>query len=663
MSAQGEGVRISHYRVVGELGRDQLGYVLRAVDESLDRPVALKVVRAVDVFPPELAAEARERFRRNAQRAARLLHPNLVTLYGYEQIGDADVVAMELVEGETLKGRLSRGDRWRALDAAAIVARIADGVAAAHAWQLVHGHLNLQNVKLRPDGRLKVLDFGIPKAGAGEMAAHTARAAAGEPPAWPVPVYQDDIAALARITCHLITGAFRRAGDTPPGDAESPVIEDPVFPDPARALANFGVLSHVLGRALLLEGQPFADAGEFRDALVGIVESGGRRPADPKAERGLSAVGTVSPLLRGNARSNPQVETEGALGALEKFAGESKSPALVLPPDLAARAPVPPSGAFVIMDEASPMARVRFAAEETRDRFSHVPWGRVVAAATVVVVLATAAVVARRITSGDASAAMLLEDAVPGAIASAPATAPAELPPTLPPAADSSAAVDSTAADSAAATRTATLEVSPPGTAIALVGADTGRWLDRAELSVAAGDSVVLRLVRRGYVPRTVVFRGEPLSVALVPDSVTVRFEANIAAQVFLDRDGAEPVLLGTTVLSARLPTGAHRFVFRAPNQDDWAVTRQLTAAGQSYTVRKADYATRGGLVATVAGGWAWVSVDGGEEHETPHRFEELPVGRHIVRLRRDGFPSVVDTVFVRGGEVVTRQYTLSRSP
>ena len=662
MSAQGEGVRISHYRVVGELGRDQLGYVLRAVDESLDRPVALKVVRAVDVFPPELAAEARERFRRNAQRAARLLHPNLVTLYGYEQIGDADVVAMELVEGETLKGRLARGDRWRALDAAAIVARIADGVAAAHARQLVHGHLSLQNVKLRPDGRLKVLDFGIPKAGAEEIATYTALAAAGEPPAWPVPVFQDDIAALARITCHLITGAFRRAGDTSPMDADAQVIEDPVFPDPTRALANFGVLSPVLARALLLEGQPFADAAEFRDALVDIVESGGRRPADSKPERGLSTVGTVSPLLRANARSNPPVETEGALGALEKFAGEARSPALVLPPDLAARAAVPPSGAFVVMDEASPMARVRFAAEETRDRFSHVPWGRVVAAAAVLVVLVTAALVARWITSGDASAAVLLGDAVPGAIASAPPTAPAELPP-FRAAADSNAGADPAAADSTPAMRTATLEASPPGTAIALVGADTGRWLDRAELSVPDGDSIVLRLVRRGYVPRSVVFRGEPLAVTLVPDSVTVRFQANVGAQVFLARDGEEPQLLGTTALTARLPTGAHRFVFRAPNQDDWTVTRQFTAAGQSYTVSKTDYATRGGLVATVAGGWAWVSVDGGDEHETPHRFEDLSAGRHIVRLRRDGFPAVVDTVIVRGGEVVTRQYTLSRSP
>jgi hypothetical protein len=283
----------------------------------------------------------------------------------------------------------------------------------------------------------------------------------------------------------------------------------------------------------------------------------------------------------------------------------------------------------------------------------------------VIVVLATAALVARRITSGDASAAMFLDDTAPGAIASATTPVQPDLTPAMPPVTDSGA-VDSAAVtpDSTPVVRTAVLEASPRGAAIAVVGSDSDRWLDRAELSVQEGDSVVLRVVHSGYVPRTVVFRGEPLSVALVPDSVTVRFEANVEAQVFLARPGAPaPTLLGATALTARLPTGNHRFTFRAPNQEDWDVTRQLTSPGQTYTIRKMDYATRGELVATVAGSWAWVSVDGGEEHETPFRFGDLPAGRHIVRLRRDGFATVVDTVFVRGGDVLTRQYTLNRSP
>jgi hypothetical protein len=77
--------------------------------------------------------------------------------------------------------------------------------------------------------------------------------------------------------------------------------------------------------------------------------------------------------------------------------------------------------------------------------------------------------------------------------------------------------------------------------------------------------------------------------------------------------------------------------------------------------VQKLDYATSGDIVATVAGAWAWVSVDGGEDFETPHRFSDLPIGRHILRLRRDGFQTVVDTVQVRGGQTLTRQYTLQR--
>src|SRR5690606_18820132 len=240
-------------------------------------------------------------------------------------------------------------------------------------------------------------------------------------------------------------------------------IDDPVFPDPVRALANFGVLSPVLARALLLEGEPFADAGAFRDALVAIVESGGRRPLEVRAERGLSAVGTVSPLLRQGARPNTVLEGDGTLGSLEKFAGEAKGPALVLPPDLAAKAPVPPSGAFVVMDEASTITRVRSAAEETRERFAHIPWGRVAAAAAVLVLLVTAAVVARRLTSGGASAATLAEPDAPPATIAAITPATVDNPPVTTPVLPDSTVRDSSGApaDSAPVIRTALFQVSP----------------------------------------------------------------------------------------------------------------------------------------------------------------------------------------------------------
>src|SRR5690606_6558855 len=190
-------------------------------------------------------------------------------------------------------------------------------------------------------------------------------------------------------------------------------------------------------------------------------------------------------------------------------------------------------------------------------------WRRFAALAAVVVLLVAAGVIARKVTSGGASAATLLEDVPPPATLASVTPPATEMPivAAVPDSAnaDSSAATadsSATTSDSSPATggsstapagsgaapagtsgaeRTALLEVSPAGTSIALVGNDDARWLDRAELTVAEGDSLLVRLVRRGYVPRTVVFRGEPLTVALVPDSVTVRFQANIPAEVYVD--------------------------------------------------------------------------------------------------------------------------------
>jgi hypothetical protein len=165
---------------------------------------------------------------------------------------------------------------------------------------------------------------------------------------------------------------------------------------------------------------------------------------------------------------------------------------------------------------------------------------------------------------------------------------------------------------------------------------------------------------RPGYVSETHPFTGSRLAVALQPDSVIASFDANVTATVFVVT-GAGERRLGTTPVQARLPTGSLRITFRAPGQPDWTTVQEMTQAGRRYAVTRTDYVTTGDLVVSVNGTWANISLDGGPDRETPFRFEDIPVGQHVLRISRDGYQTIVDTVVVRSGDPVTRQYTLRR--
>jgi eukaryotic-like serine/threonine-protein kinase len=152
------GTRLGPYEVLSPLGAGGMGEVYRARDERLGREVAIKVL------PAELAsnAERLKRFEKEARSASALSHPNIVTVY---DIGDTDGVswiAMERVEGETLRRLLANGalPLKRLLG---IAAQIADGLAKAHATGIVHRDLKPENVMVSRDGVVKILDFGLAK--------------------------------------------------------------------------------------------------------------------------------------------------------------------------------------------------------------------------------------------------------------------------------------------------------------------------------------------------------------------------------------------------------------------------------------------------------------------------------------------------------------------
>ena len=153
------GTRIGPYEVAGPLGAGGMGEVYRATDTKLKRQVAIKIL------PPSLAADADRlaRFQREAEVLASLNHPHIAAIYGLEESAGVTALVMELVEGEDLSQRIARGAM--PLDEALPIAKqIAEALEAAHEQGIIHRDLKPANIKVRADGTVKVLDFGLAKA-------------------------------------------------------------------------------------------------------------------------------------------------------------------------------------------------------------------------------------------------------------------------------------------------------------------------------------------------------------------------------------------------------------------------------------------------------------------------------------------------------------------
>jgi Tol biopolymer transport system component len=153
------GGKLGAYQILSKLGQGGMGEVYRAHDGKLGRDVAIKTLPGAFARDPERLA----RFRREARVLASLNHPNIAAIYGLEESGGVDYLVLELVEGETLRGTLDVDTALR------YAAQVAEALATAHSKGIVHRDLKPANVKVTPEGRVKVLDFGLAKAIWGEQ--------------------------------------------------------------------------------------------------------------------------------------------------------------------------------------------------------------------------------------------------------------------------------------------------------------------------------------------------------------------------------------------------------------------------------------------------------------------------------------------------------------
>ena len=288
------------YRLLELLGQGGMATIFRALDTQLGREVAVKLLRPQYLRDPDFSS----RFRQEAQNAASLSHPNVVTVYDYGEDPQGPFIVMEYVDGEDLASILRRNGALPPTQATRIAAAVARALAASHARGIVHRDVKPGNVLIGRDGRVKVVDFGIARAIAeaqmtmpgttlGSVHYFSPEQARGEPA-----TSESDIFSLGIVLYEMLTGSRPWEGDSAASVALAR-LTGPV-PDPALARGSIPPdLAAITRKALArLPSDRFASAAAMADAL-----ESSRTAAGAGAAAGAAGAGAAG----GIARSNPTV--------------------------------------------------------------------------------------------------------------------------------------------------------------------------------------------------------------------------------------------------------------------------------------------------------------------------------------------------------------------
>ncbi|MEN6429433.1 MAG: protein kinase, partial [Coriobacteriales bacterium] len=263
------------YRVTERIGSGGMADVYKAVDEVLGRTVAVKVLH------PRYAAESNfiARFRQEASAAANLSHPSIVNIYDWGQDNGTYYIVMEYVKGTDLKTLVEQNGPLDPMRAADYAAQVCSALAVAHGYDIIHRDIKPQNIVLTPDGTLKVMDFGIARAGNTTMtqtgsvlgtAQYISPEQAQGRPLGPA----SDLYSLGVTLYELVTGRLPFDGDTPVAVALKQVNEEPVPPRRIRPSIPPSLEAVILRAMRKDPAERYASASEMRDDLKRVLNGG-----------------------------------------------------------------------------------------------------------------------------------------------------------------------------------------------------------------------------------------------------------------------------------------------------------------------------------------------------------------------------------------------------
>ena len=306
-----EFTKLGKYEIRRELGRGAMGVVYEAFDPLIERVVALKTIRP-DQLAGGNAAEILARFRREAQAAGRLTHPNIVAIYDFGEDAGVWYIAMELVKGRELKEYFEKNERFGTADAVRILAQILAALGYSHRLGVVHRDIKPSNVFLLPDGAVKVADFGIAHVESSEL---TQVGTVLGTPAYMSPEQilglpvdgRSDLFSVGVILYQFLTGERPFTGNAT--ITMRKVLEEDPLPPSRFNVQIPGAMDAVVRKALAKKpDERFQSAEEFAAALDAAAhadrEHSGETTLAPPAKRpATSAAGSVLASGAGGAKN------------------------------------------------------------------------------------------------------------------------------------------------------------------------------------------------------------------------------------------------------------------------------------------------------------------------------------------------------------------------
>lgn len=311
--------KLGRYDLVRVLGKGAMGIVYEGRDPNLDRRVAIKTVK-VENLSHDAAAEYEARFRTEARSAARLQHPNIVSVYDSDRDGDVAFLVMEFIQGDDLKHHLDSGKRYSLEESVRMICELLDALDYAHRQSIVHRDIKPANLLLEPGGRVKLTDFGVARIQDAGEATRTQGAIIGTLKYMaPEQVRGTPVDARADIFSAGVV-LYQLLADKRPFDGENDfsIIHQIIsqIPEPPSTFHDQlpTAIDAVVSRALAKDReQRFQTAGDFqralRKALTEVADTTIVPPANPRR-----AEGGASTLSRGTSPSSATSGLGGSSG-------------------------------------------------------------------------------------------------------------------------------------------------------------------------------------------------------------------------------------------------------------------------------------------------------------------------------------------------------------